>query len=132
MSWSALLEVILLTLTPIFELRASIPYAIIELGWHPVQAAFVGICANIALAPFVWLFVDKLLHLVLKIEFVARIYEKIAAKNVKKLEPKIEKYGIWGLALFIGVPFPGTGVYSGCVAASLLNFKFNEYSNRCK
>jgi uncharacterized membrane protein len=127
MSWSALLWVVLLTLTPTLELRASIPYAIIIADWNPMQAAVVGICANIALAPFVWLFVDRLLHLFLKIEFVARIYEKIAAKNVKKLEPKIEKYGIWGLALFIGVPFPGTGVYSGCVAASLLNFKFKHY-----
>ena len=127
MSFSALFWVILLTLTPTLELRASIPYAIIGAGWSPIQAAFVGICANIALAPFVWVFVEKVLHFFLSIQWIARIYEKMAAKSVKKLESKVEKYGIWGLALFIGVPFPGTGVYSGCLAASLLKFKFRHY-----
>lgn len=127
MSLSALLWVILLTLTPTLELRASIPYAIIGAGWSPTQAAVVGIGANILLAPLVWVFVEKMLRFFLDIQWIARIYEKVAAKSVKRLEPKVEKYGIFGLALFIGVPFPGTGVYSGCLAASLLNFKFRHY-----
>ena len=127
MDFSGLLWVILLTLTPTLELRASIPYAMLVAGWSPWMAAVVGIAANCALAPVVWFFVDRVMHLFLRFAWIDRIYQKIAAKNVAKLKPKVEKYGVLGLALFIGVPFPGTGVYSGCLAAYLLEFRFRDY-----
>ncbi len=122
-----LLWIILLTLTPTLELRASIPYAIGIAKMDPVAAGVICILANTALAPLVWLFVDKVMFLFLKVGWINRIYERIAAKNVAKLKPKVDKYGIFGLALFIGVPFPGTGVYSGCLAAWLLKFRFRDY-----
>ena len=127
MDLTALLWVIVLTLTPTLELRASIPYAMLAADWSPWLAAVVGIAANTALAPLVWLFVDKAMHLFLRVAWIDRIYQRVAAKNVAKLKPKVDKYGIFGLALFIGVPFPGTGVYSGCLAAYLLDFRFRDY-----
>jgi uncharacterized membrane protein len=123
----AILWIILLTLTPTLELRASIPYAIIAEDMSPWLAGTLGILANFALAPLVWLFVDKVMFLFLKVGWIKRIYERVAEKNVAKLKPKVDKYGIFGLALFIGVPFPGTGVYSGCLAAWLLKFRFRDY-----
>lgn len=122
-----ILWIILLTLTPTLELRASIPYAIGIADMHPVQAGAIGILANFALAPLVWVFVDKVMFLFLKVGWIHRIYERIAERNVAKLKLKVDKYGILGLALFIGVPFPGTGVYSGCLAAWLLKFRFRDY-----
>jgi uncharacterized membrane protein len=123
----AIVWVLLLTLTPTLELRASIPYAILVEDWHPVFAGVACILANFALAPLVWLFVDKVMFVFLKVGWIHRIYVRIAEKNVAKLKPKVDKYGIFGLALFIGVPFPGTGVYSGCLAAWLLKFRFRDY-----
>lgn len=127
MTLTALLWVILLTLTPTFELRASIPYALLVEGWPWWLAGSVGIAANALLAPLVWVFVDRIMHLFLKIGPINRLYEWMSARSVRKLTPYVDKYGVLGLALFIGVPFPGTGVYSGCLAAWLLEFRFRDY-----
>ena len=48
-------------------------------------------------------------------------------RNQKKVHKYVEKYGVLGLGLFIGVPLPGSGVYSGALAAYLLGFKFKEF-----
>lgn len=127
MNLSDLFWVLVLTLTPTLELRASIPYALLVAHWPLWSAALVGILANTALAPLVWLFMDKGVHLFLRIAFIDRLYQRYAHSKAEALRPYVEKWGVLGLALFIGVPFPGTGVYSGCVAAYLLEYRFRDY-----
>lgn len=124
---SALLWIVLLTLTPTLELRASIPYAMLVEKWSVWEAALAGILANTALAPLVWVFVDKVMHLFLRIGWIDRIYQSYSAKKRDALQRYVDRYGIFGLALFIGVPLPGTGVYSGCLAAYLLEYRFRDY-----
>ncbi len=122
-----ILFLVLLTMAPTLELRASIPYGLIdaEISW----AAVVAICiaANIALAPLVWLFMDKGVGLALKIRWIADLYERVVVRTRSKLEPYIEKWGTLGLALFIGVPLPGSGVYSGGLGGYLLGMTFRQY-----
>ena len=48
-------------------------------------------------------------------------------KTQKKLHPKVEKYGVWGLSIFIGIPLPGSGVYSGAMGGYLLGFTKKEF-----
>ena len=122
-----LLWVILLTLTPTLELRASIPYAILVADWSPWLAAVVGILANTLLAVPLWLVIDRCMGLVTRIPRVGPWFDAYAEKKRAGLQRLVQRYGILGLALFIGVPFPGTGVYSGCVAANLLGFRFRDY-----
>ena len=119
--------VILLTFAPSLELRASIPYAILVAHWNAWEAALVCILVNTALAPVVWVFVDRVMHLFLRVEAIDRVYRSYAEKKRAALEKYVEKYGVLGLALFIGIPLPGTGVYSGCLAAWLLEFRFRNY-----
>jgi len=123
----SVLWVVLLTLTPTLELRASIPYALLVARWPVGLAAAIGILSNTALAPLVWLFMDRALHLVLRVGWIRRFYERWSARKRDKLQRMVDRYGVLGLALFIGVPFPGTGVYSGCVAAWLLGYRFRDY-----
>ncbi len=127
MSLSDLLWVILLTLAPTLELRAAIPYALLVARWHPVLTAVVCIAFNTALAPLVWLFMDKGMHILLRIRWLDRLYQRYSAKKAHKLQRYVDRYGILGLALFIGVPLPGTGVYSGCVAAWIVGYRFRDY-----
>lgn len=124
---TTVLWVIALTLIPTLELRASIPYALLVAKWSPWTAAVVGILINTALAPFVWVFVDKVMYLFLRVGFIDRLYQRYAEKKRVKLQGMVDDYGVFGLALFIGVPFPGTGVYSGALAAYLLDFRFRDY-----
>lgn len=126
MSKYPLLWVILLTMTPTLELRLSIPYAILHAEWSWIEAASIGIIANILLAPLVWLFVDRVMFVFLKVGWIDRLYKRIAEKRVEKVKPLVDKYGVLGLALFIGVPLPGSGVYSGCLVAYLLKYRFRD------
>lgn len=127
MTLIALFWVVVLCFTPTLELRAGIPYAILAADWHPLTAFVVGSAANAALAPVAWWVLDKGMHLLLRIPGVQRVYDWASARSVAKLEPYVQKYGVLGLAVFIGVPFPGTGVYSGCLAAWVLRFRFRDY-----
>jgi len=119
---------IILTLLPFLELRASIPYGIATLGVKSWFLVFV-VCSltNILLAPALWVFVNKIMYLFLKIEWINNIYKKIVVKTQKKVQPYVEKYGTLGLAVFIGIPLPGSGVYSGALGAYLLGYNYKDY-----
>lgn len=116
-----------LTLLPFLELRASIPYGIFKTDIHWMIIFLICIFFNIILAFLVWFFVNYIMHLFLKVKFIEKIYHKIVERTQKKIKPYVEKYGVIGLALFIGVPLPGSGVYSGGLGAYLLGFNFKDY-----
>lgn len=119
--------VVVLTLTPTLELRASIPYAMLSAHWSPWQAAVVCILANTALAPLLWLVVARAMALVSRVPRLGPWFDAYAERKRAGLHRLVERYGVLGLAVFIGVPLPGTGVYSGCVAAYLLGFRFRDF-----
>ena len=118
---------VLLTLIPFLELRASIPYGILVLRMDWLTVFIVCVLANILLAPLIYVFTHKIMWLFLKIEWINKIYKRLVIRTQKKVKPYVEKYGKIGLALFIGLPLPGSGVYSGGLGAYLLGFKFKDY-----
>ncbi len=121
MTFNDFLQVILVTLIPTLELRASLPYAILVLNmpWH--TAFIFVVTVNILLGPIVYFGLRYFLHLVIRIPFFNSLYERSLHKVQTKIRPKVEKYGEWGLALFIGIPLPGSGVYTGALAAFILD-----------
>jgi len=122
-----ILELIGLTLLPFLELRASIPYGVFNTEFTIAQIFIICTVANIALAPIVYIFVNYFMHFFLKVKFIDRIYQKLVTRTQKRVQPYVDKYGIIGLGLFIGVPLPGSGVYSGTLGAYLLGFKFRDF-----
>lgn len=118
---------VLLTFLPTLELRASIPYGIAVADMHWGAVAAICILANFLLAPLVWLFVHHVLEIFLKVGFIKRIYDWAVMRAQRKVEPYVRKYGTIGLAVFIGVPLPGSGVYTGCLGAYLLGYRFRDY-----
>ena len=119
--------IVVLTFFPALELRASIPYGIwmAELNWGWVVA--LAIVTNIVLGPIVYFLLDKFLHVMLRVGWFNRMWERFVVPKQKKIHAKVEKYGVWGLSVFIGVPLPGSGVYSGAIGAYLLGFSFKEF-----
>ncbi len=118
---------IVLTIIPFFELRASIPYGVLGTDL-PISLIFlIAVSFNILLAPRLYIFLNKVLHLFLEISFINRIYQKLVTRTQRRVHPYIEKYGVLGLALFIAVPLPGSGVYSGALAAYVLGFNFRDF-----
>ena len=119
--------IVLLTFVPALELRASIPYGILKANepWFLVVA--VAVVANIVLGPIIFFLLDKFMHLLLRIPLVDRMWNRMIRKTQKKIHPLVEKYGILGLSVFIGIPLPGSGVYSGAVGGYLLGFTKKEF-----
>lgn len=126
MALNPILLIILWTLVPALELRASIPIGIIgyNIAWPIVF--LVAVAANIILAPIVYFFLDKVVHIFLRIKWINKIYSKHIERTQKRIRPYVEKYGHYGLALFIGVPLPGSGVYTGMFAAYLLGIGYKK------
>ena len=121
-----ILMIFLITLIPSLELRASIPYGIV-MGVNWLIVFLVATLSNILLAGLVWFFIKYIMHFFLGIHFVKKLYDKFVIKSQKKLKPYLDKYGMLGLALFIGAPLPGSGVYTGGLGAFLLGYKFKDY-----
>ena len=122
---------VLLTFLPTLELRASIPYGYLMLSQdgqlHWAAVAALCIVANFLLAPLVWFFVHYVMEFFLRVPFIKRIYDWAVKRAQRRVEPYVRKYGTVGLALFIGVPLPGSGVYTGCLWAYLLGYRFRDY-----
>ncbi len=116
-----------ITWIPTLELRASIPYGYWDAGLPLWATVLVCVLANIALAPAVWLFVDKGVHLFLHVRWIERLWLRLVERSRAKLHRYVERWGTIGLALFIGIPLPGSGVYTGGLGAYLLGFDFRQY-----
>ncbi len=112
------------SMIPIIELRGAIPLGA-ALGlpwWFCFTLAIVG---NMLPVPIILLFVKKVLHWMAKcrVKFFNKVANKLFEKADKNRD-KIEKYGFWGVALFVAIPLPGTGAWTGTLVASLFDMKF--------
>ena len=111
---------IFLSILPIAELRGGIPYAIAN-DLNPLLTFFICVGANILVFPIVFFFLEFLHPLFLKIDLYKRLFDKFIIKTRVKVGNKIEKYGFWGLMIFVMIPLPVTGAYTGSFAAWLFN-----------
>ncbi len=112
-----LLKIIIITLIPGIELRGSIP-AGIAMGVDPLLVFSTALLANIAVIPFAFLGLDLFYELLSKNKLVKKYVERTR----RKATPRVQKYGLLGLLLFVAVPLPGTGAYTGVIAAWLFGF----------
>lgn len=127
---SVILEILwifLITLIPGIELRGSLPYAVYaaEFGWF--WSFVIAVIANFCVAFIVWFIVKHVMQFFLGIKQFNRLYQKFVVHSQAKLKPYIEKYGVLGVAAFIGIPLPGTGVYTAGVGAYFLGMKFRDF-----
>lgn len=113
--------VFIISMMPILELRGGLLAASL-LKVNPVVAYIISIIGNVLPVPFILLFIKRILEWMgkSKIKFFKKI-AKWLEKKVEKNKDKIEKYGYLGLVLFVGIPLPGTGAWTGCLIAALLD-----------
>lgn len=104
---------------PVTELRAAIPFGIAG-GMSPLSAWFWGVLGNLLPIPFI-LFLWPLIYKIFdKIPFTRGILHRFVDKAREKGKT-IEKKGTVGLTLFVGIPLPVTGVWTGSLISFLLN-----------
>ena len=108
-----IIKLIIVTLLPFLELRASIPYGIVGLGMHWRIVFLICVIFNIILGIAIYFLLDKFVHVVIQVRWIGKIYHKIVEKTQRRIRKYVDKYGEIGVAIFIGIPLPGSGVYSG-------------------
>ncbi len=118
------LFVALVSMVPLIELRGGLPVAY-ALGMSLWLAIPICIVANLIPVPFILWFITPLFNAMKKTKLFRPLAEKLEARAMGKSD-KIEKGYFWGLALFVGIPLPGTGAWTGALIASLLNIPFKK------
>ncbi len=116
--------VLLISMVPIIELRCAIPVAF-ALELDPVISFIVAIVGNILPMPFILLLIKPICNWLKTTRLFAWL-PRFLEKKVQKNRAKVEKYAKWGLLLFVAIPLPGTGAWTGALVASFLDFKFKD------
>ena len=120
------LVVLIISMVPILELRGGI-IASSLLGINMFSAIWLCMLGNIIPIPFILWFITPIFTWMKKTKLLSGIVEKLEEKSMSKSE-KIQKYEFWGLALFVGIPLPGTGAWTGALIASILGIKVKKAS----
>jgi len=114
--------VVLTTALPILELRGGLPLALAQ-GFNPISALLLTVFVNVILF-FPIFFGLKFFYerWFSKIKFVNRIIERVR----KRGEPYVKRYGLIGLTLFVAVPLPMSGVYSGTILGWFMGLEWKR------
>ena len=122
------LIVFLISMVPLIELRGAIPYAV-GFGLPIVPSIIVSVIGNMLPVPFIFLFARRILEWGKDKKLIGGFCQWCLNKGEKggrKLEAKAG-HGLYiALLLFVGIPLPGTGAWTGTLAASLLNMDFRK------
>ncbi|MFH2035727.1 MAG: small multi-drug export protein [Candidatus Zixiibacteriota bacterium] len=114
-----IIKTILLSILPIAELRGGIPYAVGH-DISIVPAFIICVLSNILVVPITFLFLETLHKQFYKIAVYRKLFDRFVVRTRKKAEKNVAKYGYWGIMLFVAIPLPITGAYTGTMAAWLL------------
>lgn len=120
-------QIIFWTLVPAMELRLSIPLGIIKMDMNWITVFLVAVITNIILGMVVFIFLELIIKIVTAIPFIDKIWQKYVERTQRKIKQGVEKYGEWAIAIFIGIPLPGSGVYTGAVAAFLIGLDEKKF-----
>lgn len=110
--------VFLLSMFPIIELRGAIPVAL-SLGIDYKNSFLISFIGSSIPTVFIVYLIGYVFMLLRKINFFDKLITKITNKTLSKRD-QIDKYGYWGLFLFVAIPLPGTGVWTGSLISHLL------------
>ena len=122
----------LISMVPLVELRGGIPFGLSSAMGDPLPVIplyIVCIIANMLPVPLIFFFARKVLEWGADKKFIGKFFTwclKKGEKGGKKLQEKAGKGLYWALFLFVGIPLPGTGAWTGTLAASILNMDFKK------
>lgn len=114
----------LISMLPIVELRGAIPVGLAS-GINPVLNYILCVVGNMIPIPFILLFIRPLFHRLKQIPRVRGIINKMENRAHMKSDT-IKKYSFWGLVIFVGIPLPGTGGWTGALIAALLEMRLKK------
>ena len=118
-----------ISMVPLIELRLGVPYAI-GMGMDYIPALVTCVVGNMVPVPFIYFFARKFLIWGAKQKYIGKFCDFFLIKGERagqKLVAKTGRYGLFmALLLFVGIPLPGTGAWTGTLAASFLDMGFKS------
>ena len=118
------LTIFVISLLPILELRGGMIAARL-LGVSFLKAFAICYIGNMLPIPFILLFIKKIFEILRKYPFLEKIITRLEAKTEKNKETVL-RYKSWGLLIFVAIPLPGTGGWTGALMAALLDIDFKR------
>jgi uncharacterized membrane protein len=115
--------ILLMATLPVTELRASIPVGVFLLKQSVGAVFFYSVIGNILPIAPIYFLLEPVTRLLSGTERMQRFFEWLF-RRARKRSGLIERYEAIGLMIFVSIPFPGTGVWTGCLIASLLRMRF--------
>lgn len=127
------LIVFLVSMVPIIELRGAIPYGV-AFGLPLGLTYLIAIVGNMLPVPFIYLFARKILEWGQDKPVIGKFFSWCLRKGRQggeKLKAKAGRGLFWALLLFVGIPLPGTGAWTGTLAASILDMGLKKSTLAC-
>ena len=118
--------VFLISMIPLLELRGGLLAASL-LKISAVKAIPLCIVGNIIPIPFILLFIKQIFKVLKKTKIFRGLIIKLEDRAMRKCD-QVKKYEFWGLMMFVGIPLPGTGAWTGSLIASLLEIDIKKSS----
>ena len=133
MSLKNCLIVFLISMVPIIELRGAIPYGVM-FGLPLWLTYIIAIVGNMLPVPIIFFFARRVLEWGADKTYIGKLFTFFLEKGHRggeKLKAKAGRGLYWALLLFVGIPLPGTGAWTGTLAASLLDMDFKKSVAAC-
>lgn len=116
------LKVMLTAALPIIEVKGAIPVGI-AMGMTPIHATALAFLGSIIPVPLILFTIRPIFNYLKETRTFKKVVNKLIHRSLNK-SGNIKKYGYWGLFIFVAIPLPGTGVWTGSLIASLLDMRF--------
>lgn len=114
------LVVFIISAMPVLECKLGMFSAIVLLDMNPFVGFIISFLGNILPIPFILLLINWIFEILKKVPGIKKVIYWLEERTLKKKDT-IDKYGIWGLLVFVAIPLPGTGGWTGALLASLLH-----------
>lgn len=115
--------VIVVAMFPVVELRGAIPLAILDYNMSPAEAYALSVFGNILPVIPLLLFLEPVEKHIRRFGAFDKFFSWLFARTRRKLENNVQKYGALALMLFVAVPLPATGAWTGAAAAYIFGIK---------
>jgi uncharacterized membrane protein len=119
------LQTFITAMTPVGELRLAIPVALTSLNLTPIEAYLIAVLGNLIPIIFLLLFLDPVAQFLIRhSKWCERFFEWLFNRTHRRVIKHYEIYGYIALVIFVAIPLPITGAWTGSVAAYLLGIPF--------
>ena len=119
------LATFIISMIPVIELRGAIPIGV-GLGLTHIEAMAISVIGNMLPVPFIILFIRPIFKWMTKhSERLGRLAQKLEAKAEGKWD-RIHRFQFFALTLFVAIPLPGTGAWSGALIAAVMNMRLRN------